>query len=117
MITANFDAVKNLLHISFEGETTVPEIEGICRKIEAMASAFKPGLRLLNDLSRSAVPSLDLREGVANLMKLMNRLGVVEVIRVIPDPAQDIGYNIMSLFHYGPDVRFRTVESCDQVHS
>jgi hypothetical protein len=36
------------------------------------------------------------------------------VVRVIPDPARDIGLQIMSLFHYGHDVRIVTCATLDE---
>lgn len=117
MITVEYHPEKNILHVIYSGETTAAQMEALYQKVKALGPAFKPGLRLLSDLSRTASPSLELREGVAKFMELMNFLGVREIIRVIPDPAQDIGLNIMSLFHYDPEVRFKTVESCDQVKS
>ena len=40
----------------------------------------------------------------------LNAQGVTEILRVIPDPAQDIGLNIMSLFHYSKEVKFLTLQ-------
>ena len=36
---------------------------------------------------------------------------VAEVIRVMPDPRKDIGLNILSQFHYGPNIRITTYET------
>ena len=33
------------------------------------------------------------------------------MVRVIPDPQKDIGLNILSQFHYGPNIKLTTVES------
>jgi hypothetical protein len=33
------------------------------------------------------------------------------VVRVIPDPHKDIGLNILSQFHYGPQIKLATFES------
>jgi hypothetical protein len=33
------------------------------------------------------------------------------IVRVIPDPRKDIGLNILSYFHYGPQVRIETYQS------
>jgi hypothetical protein len=33
------------------------------------------------------------------------------VVRVIPDPHKDIGFNILSQFHYGPKTKLATFES------
>jgi len=33
------------------------------------------------------------------------------VVRVVPDPHKDIGLNILSQFHYGPQIKLVTFES------
>jgi hypothetical protein len=33
------------------------------------------------------------------------------VVRVVPDPRKDIGLNILSQFHYGPQIKLVTFES------
>jgi hypothetical protein len=33
-------------------------------------------------------------------MELCDQHGVGLVVRVIPDPAKDIGFNLLSIFHY-----------------
>ena len=48
------------------------------------------------------------------IMELCNAKGVSTVVRVIPDPRRDIGLQIMSSFHYGPDVRIQTCPSLDE---
>jgi len=36
---------------------------------------------------------------------------VARVVRVVPHPHKDIGFNLMSRFHYGKEVRIATFES------
>jgi len=47
-------------------------------------------------------------------MDLLNKQGVSTVVRVIPDPRKDIGFNILSLFHYRPDVQIVTCETLEE---
>ena len=37
---------------------------------------------------------------LGRMMELLDRRGLEMVVRVIPDPAKDIGFNILSIFHY-----------------
>lgn len=37
--------------------------------------------------------------------------GVASVTRVMPDPHKDIGLNILSQFHYGPEIKIATFET------
>ncbi len=34
------------------------------------------------------------------MMELFDRHGLKQVVRVIPDPSKDIGFNILARFHY-----------------
>ena len=44
-------------------------------------------------------------------MDLLVEKQVGTVVRVVPDPRKDIGLNILSRFHYGPEVRLITCEA------
>jgi hypothetical protein len=44
-------------------------------------------------------------------MDLIDCAGVAMVVRIVPDPKKDIGFGVMSLFHYGPQVNVVTVET------
>jgi len=48
---------------------------------------------------------------IGAMMDLLAEKQVGTVIRVVPDPRKDIGLNIMSVFHYGPEVRLITCEN------
>lgn len=53
-------------------------------------------------------------------MELLGRHGVSKVARVIPDPGRDIGFNILSIFHYSRSVKIHTCptrEEADQCFS
>ena len=45
---------------------------------------------------------------------MCNEKGVSAVVRAIPDPRRDIGLQIMSYFHYGPDVRITTCRRLEE---
>jgi hypothetical protein len=47
-------------------------------------------------------------------MDACNRAGVQKVVRIIPEPEKDIGFGIMSLFHYRRGVQIVTCESADE---
>jgi hypothetical protein len=44
-------------------------------------------------------------------MDLFNAQGVTKIVRVIPDPNMDIGFNIMSASHYSKQIKVHTVRS------
>jgi hypothetical protein len=48
---------------------------------------------------------------VAKIMEMLTEKGVASVARVLPDPHKDIGLNILSQFHYGPEIPITTYET------
>ena len=48
---------------------------------------------------------------VAKIMDTLAEKGVSSVTRVMPDPHKDIGLNILSQFHYGPEIQIATFET------
>jgi hypothetical protein len=42
---------------------------------------------------------------LAEIMDALAEKDVAAVVRVIPDPRKDIGLNILSQFHYGPQIK------------
>ena len=48
---------------------------------------------------------------IAEIMDTLAEKGVASVTRVIPDPHKDIGLNILSQFHYGPEIQIATFQT------
>jgi len=48
---------------------------------------------------------------IAEIMDALAEKGVVSVTRVMPDPHKDIGLNILSQFHYGPEIQIATFQT------
>ena len=46
------------------------------------------------------IRSVDRAAEIGRLMELFDQQGIGMVLRVIPDPAKDFGFNILSAFHY-----------------
>jgi hypothetical protein len=45
---------------------------------------------------------------MAEIMGALAEKRVASVTRVMPDPHKDIGLNILSQFHYGPEIQITT---------
>ena len=48
---------------------------------------------------------------IADIMDALAEKEVASVTRVVPDSHKDIGLNILSQFHYGPQIQITTFES------
>ena len=110
MIQTNFDDKRNVLITEFEGKIDMRQAEEFYTNFQTFLPKLGKGFKLLTDLSRAQFVDPNIQELVKRTMDLLNDQGVREIIRVIPDPERDIGFNIMSLFHYSKDVKIHTVE-------
>lgn len=83
----------------------------------ALASKVRSGFTLLVDLS--ALDSMDqsCATVLGQIMDRINNYGVATIIRIIPDPTKDPGFNILSLFHYQPDTTIITCNSLAEASS
>jgi hypothetical protein len=111
MYSVESDRSKRLLVISAAGRVTKKEVESVALRVREMMKDVTPGFRVLTDfrwLERmdpaAAVP-------LAEIMDALAEKDVATVVRVVPDPHKDIGLNILSQFHYGPQIKLVTFES------
>jgi len=111
MYSVESDRSKQLLVISAAGRVTKKEVERVALRVCEMMKEITPGFRVLTDFRwlewmdpAAAVP-------LAEIMDALAEKDVAAVVRVIPDPHKDIGLNILSQFHYGPQIKLVTFES------
>jgi hypothetical protein len=111
MYSVESDRSKRLLVISAAGQVTKKEVETVALRVREIMKEITPGFRVLTDfrwLERmdpaAAVP-------LAEIMDALAAKDVAAVVRVVPDPRKDIGLNILSQFHYGPQIKLATFES------
>jgi len=111
MHSVESDRSKRLLVISAAGRVTKKEVESVALRVREMMKEVTPGFRVLTDFRwlewmdpAAAVP-------LAEIMDALAENDVAAVVRVVPDPHKDIGLNILSQFHYGPQIKLATFES------
>ena len=61
---------------------------------------MKPGFTVVTDLTELERMDLDCLPHLTKLMDLFLAAGVAKVVRVIPDPKKDIGFNLLSITRY-----------------
>src|SRR5258706_13278865 len=100
MIKFNYDHDHNTVVIEFIGKVDAAQGEQYFPDLPKVIPKHGQGFNLLVDLS--LVESMDpkIQTSIRKAMDLCNAQGVTKVIRVIPNIDQDIGLNIMSVFHY-----------------
>jgi anti-anti-sigma regulatory factor len=118
MYSVELDRSKRLLVISAAQTVTAEEAKMAAQRIREVLQDVAPGFRVLADFR--GLQSMDSAAAphIAKMMDALAEKEVASVTRVIPDPRKDIGLNILSQFHYGPDVTLTTFETlADAVQS
>jgi len=86
MFLAMSNKAKGLLLLSYIDQVDVPELPA--------------GFKILVDLERLESMDIACIEELGKMMELFDQHGLEQVVRVIPDPMKDIGFNILARFHY-----------------
>jgi hypothetical protein len=111
MYSVEADRSKRLLVISAAGEVTKKEVETVAGRVREMMKEVTPGFRVLTDFRWLDRMEPAAAAHLAEIMDVLAAKDVAAVVRVVPDPHKDIGLNILSQFHYGPQIKLATFES------
>jgi anti-anti-sigma regulatory factor len=110
------DGAQNLLIIRYRGYVRSSAVERCAREVASSLTCLRPGFRLLADFTDLEEMDVACAPHLEQIMQLCNEKGVSAVVRAIPDPRRDIGLQIMSYFHYGPEVRITTCRSLEEAY-
>ena len=105
---------RNLIVIRFDGHVGPSDVRRYLEEAHVALTDIQPGFRLLADLTDLETMEVSCAPYIRQIMDLFNEKGIAAVVRVIPDPTLDIGLQIMSLFHYGHDVRILTCATLEE---
>lgn len=105
------DAAQGILRMTFSQHVTAEELKRCRVEVEQSVANLSPGFRIFTDLSTLDEMDFDCVPEIRGVMDLLREHGVGRVIRVVPDPGKDIGFSILSFFHYGPKVDIQTFDS------
>jgi hypothetical protein len=114
MIQAEADKSKNLLRVTYAKRVGPSETKRAVETLQRLLADLLPGFRLLTDLSGLEEMDLACVPDMKKMMDVCNKKGAERVVRVIPDPHKDIGFNILSLFHYRRGVRIITCQTLEE---
>jgi len=109
LVTANVP--KQLVLLTFIGHVRASELTGSQEELAAFLSQMSAGFTLVTDLTSLELLDKDCVEQIAHSMDLCNQRGVGLIIRIIPDSSKDIGFSILSVFHYPQRPRMVTCKS------
>lgn len=111
MYAIEIDKEKRFLAISATGHVTKEEVEAVAKEVRELVQDVPPGLHALTDLRWMQSMDPAAAPHVAEIMETLQEKQLTSVTRIMPDPSKDIGFNILSHFHYKPNVQIFTVES------
>src|SRR5882724_1970835 len=118
MYALELDRSKRLLVISAAQRVTAEQANMAAQRIREVLHDVAPGFHVLADFRWLESMDSAAAPHIAEIMDALAEKEVASVTRVMPDPHKDIGLNILSQFHYGPDVTITTFDTlADAVQS
>ena len=118
MYAVELDRSKRLLVINAAQKVTAEEAKMVAQRIDEVLQDVAPGFHVLADFRGLQSMDSAAARHIAEIMDALAEKNVASVTRVMPDPHKDIGLNILSQFHYGPEVTITTFETlADAVQS
>lgn len=103
-VATRFDVTRQILRVQFRGRVTKDAMARHLSEIEELESRLAPGFTLASDLSELDEIESGCLETLIRVMETLRRAEVRTVVRWIPYPEKDIGFAILSAFHYPSDV-------------
>jgi len=111
MYAVELDRSKRLLVISALQRVTAEHAKLAAQRVRELLQDVAPGFRVLADYRWLDTIDSAAARHIAEIMDARAEKGVASVTRVMPDPHKDIGLNILSQFHYGPEIQIATFET------
>jgi hypothetical protein len=100
MFLATSNKAKELLHVTYIGHVSVAELQREHDNVLALLADLPIGFKMLVDLEHMESMDAACIEELGKIMDSLDRHGMKQVVRVIPDATKDIGFKIMEVFHY-----------------
>jgi hypothetical protein len=111
MYAVELDQSKRLLVISAAQRVTAEQARQAAQQVRELLRDVAPGFRVLADFRWLESMDPGTARHVAEMMDALAQKQVASVTRVMPDPHKDIGLNILSQFHYGPETQIATFQT------
>jgi hypothetical protein len=111
MFAITAEPANRLLRVTISGHVTAAEMRNEVPRLQSALKELAPGFRLLTDLTGLDRMEPDCTPLLRESMDQFNDAGVARVVRVIPDPHKDIGFSILSLFHYSSRIPIATCQT------
>ena len=97
--------------MSYSQHIGAEEMRRCLHTVRNLMDRLKHGFLLLTDLSNLESMDASCAPDLGVLMNVCSAKGMSTVVRVIPDPDKDIGFDLISHFHHHPSVKTQTHKS------
>ncbi|HTL69249.1 MAG TPA: hypothetical protein VL200_16400 [Lacunisphaera sp.] len=98
LVTAN--PARQLVQVRMFGRVEPAQVAQGRAELTTLLAGVADGFQLLVDLSELESMDIACAAEMGRIMELCSQHRVSLVVRIMPDPAKDIGMNILSAFHY-----------------
>ncbi len=109
-----FDVSRNMIRMRYNGHVAAAEMKAYADEVRRLLPQVRKGFTVLTDLSGLHSMELDCATELTKVMDEFKVRGVGTVVRIVPDPAKDIGFNILSVVHYRRGVKVVTCQTADE---
>jgi hypothetical protein len=106
MITSNKH--QRLLLLNYVGRVAPTDLASSRDELRALLAELPAEFRLLADFTQVEFVDPECMTEMGRAMDVIAQHGVSLIVRVMPDPAKDIGLNILTVFHYPRQPRIIT---------
>jgi hypothetical protein len=114
MFLVTINKPEQVLYFSYIGHVGLEDLQRNAKPLEEMLADLSPGFRILADLGRLDSMDIACVPEIGKTMELLERHQVGLIVRVVPDPSKDIGFNIISAFHYKNQPHTATCETMEE---
>jgi len=97
--------------MSYSQHVGVEQMEDGLETVRGLMAHLKPGFLLLTDLSNLESMDIACASALGGIMDLCSENEMSTVVRVIPDPTKDIGFDLISKFHHHSPIKTQTYEN------
>jgi hypothetical protein len=111
MIKVDFDPGKNVVIIELAGGVDAAQARLALLELERGLANVERGFKVLVDFTAVETLEPEVKGEIVKAMDFLDSKGIEEIVRVLPDPEPELGFNRLSAFHYSPRVRVHAVRT------
>jgi anti-anti-sigma regulatory factor len=111
---ATTNKANKLLVLTYIGHVRTEELRRGRESARLLLADLKPGFRILADFERMDRMDTSAAQELGKMMEEADEKGVETIVRVIPHPSQDIGLNILAMFHYKRQLQMVTCKTMEE---